>query len=411
MRKRMTNYCARSLRQMGLTEAESAAVMRRHRATAHKGHRPIRVRALGPDTAEILIYDVIGFELTAKDFAQQVKDLGDVSEINVRINSPGGDVFDGMTIYNILRSHPARIIVDVDGMAASIASVIAMAGDEIRMAKSSMMMIHSAWGVVVGDAEDMATMAAVLVKLDGQIADVYAQRSRNSSQRMLEIMAAETFLTADEAVAAGLADSVTNQETVSDRMGAEAVAVRMRKLDLDQHNAIAARMDKLAVDRRRYASTRDIKGSPRTHASFHEAGHVVALIDRGVVPGNAWIDDDGRGAVHFAPESRNRLSKRAMLAVTLSGPVAESSFRGCGVSQAMAKSDTAALQRDMTWRFGECGDVRLQPAYRDALSDAERIVSGRWGTIVVLAENLRLYGQLNTKYLRAIASRDRRVSA
>ncbi len=380
MRKRMTNYCARSLRQIGLTEAEAAVVMRVKRATDRKEHRPIRVRALDRDTAEILIYDVIGFELTAKEFAQEVKDLGDVSQINVRINSPGGDIFDGMAIYNILFRHPAKIIVDVDGIAASIASVIAMAGDEIRMAKSSMMMLHRAWGVVVGHADDMVTMAAVLVKLDGQIADVYAQRSRNSSKRMHEIMAAETWLTAGEAVAAGLADSVTNQETVSDRMDAEAVAVRMRMLDLDEQNAIAARMDTLAVDRRRYASTRDIKGSQRAWASFHEAGHVVALIDRGVVPSNAWIDDDGRGGVHFA---RNSLSERAKLAVTLSGPVAESRFRGCGISQAMAKSDTAALQRDMTWRFGGCGDMRLQPAYRHALSDAERIVSECWGTIVV----------------------------
>ena len=344
-----------------------------------------------------------------------MKALGDVRQINVRINSPGGDVFDGMAIYNTLKRHPARIVVDVDGLAASIASVIAMAGDEIRMAKSSVMMIHRAWGIVLGTAHDMVTMAEVLAKLDGQIADVYAQRSRNSAQRMREMMVANTWLTADEAAAAGLADSVTNQETnqetVSDRMDAEAVAVRMRVLDLHEQNAIAARMDTLAVDRRRYASTRDIKGSQRARVAFHEAGHVVALIDRGVVPSNAWIDDDGRGGVHFAPNSRNSLSKRAKLAVTLSGPVAESRFRGCGVSQAMAKSDTAALQRDMIWRFGECGDVRFQPAYCDALSDAERIVSERWGTIVVLAENLRLYGQLNKKYLRAIASRDRRVSA
>lgn len=195
-----------------------ADLINRMRIASGKARQPGTIKVQASDdgeTAEILIYDVIGFDIwtgegvTAKQFAEQVKDLGNVSQINVRINSPGGDVFDGMAIYNILVRHPAKIIVDVDGIAASIASVIAMAGDEIRMPENSTMMIHDAWGIVIGNDQDMRDMADILSKLDGQIAGIYARRSKLSDEEARKFMDAETWFTGSEAVAAGLADELT----------------------------------------------------------------------------------------------------------------------------------------------------------------------------------------------------------
>ena len=189
-----------------------AELINRMRIASAKSRQPGTIKVQVNDdgeTAEILIYDVIGFELTAKDFAQEVQDLGDVSQINVRINSPGGDVFDGMAIYNILSRHPAKIIVDVDGIAASIASVIAMAGNEIRMPENSTMMIHDAFGIVIGNEQDMREFAEILSKMDGQIAGVYARRSKLGDAEARKLMDVGTLFTGSEAVEVGLADKLT----------------------------------------------------------------------------------------------------------------------------------------------------------------------------------------------------------
>ena len=122
------------------------------------------------DEGEILLYSEIGgggglFSdpgTNAEDFARDLKALGKVKTINCRINSPGGSVFEGMTIYNLLAAHPAKVVVHVDGLAASIASVIAMAGDTINIADNAMIMIHDAWGVGIGTADEIRKTAEVL---------------------------------------------------------------------------------------------------------------------------------------------------------------------------------------------------------------------------------------------------------
>src|SRR3990167_5198523 len=139
-----------------------------------------KMKALADGEAEILIYEFIGEDfwsgrgMDAKRFSDELKALGDINKIIVRINSPGGDVFDGNTIYNILKAHKAQVEVRIDGIAASIASVIAMAGDKIIMPENAMMMIHNPWGfaaadaVALGFADEMieSVKAAASFKLD-----------------------------------------------------------------------------------------------------------------------------------------------------------------------------------------------------------------------------------------------------
>lgn len=161
-----------------------------------------------PDEAEVSIYDAIGgWGITADSFVKDLKAL-DVKTIHLRLNTPGGSVFDGTAIHNALVEHPAQVIVHVDGVAASAGSFIAMAGDQIRMADNTYMMIHNASGGVMGGAEDMRRYADLLEKMNGVIAGMYERKTSKPRDHWLNLMDAETWFTADEAKAQGLADVV-----------------------------------------------------------------------------------------------------------------------------------------------------------------------------------------------------------
>ena len=173
-----------------------------------------KMKALADGEAEILIYEFIGEDfwsgrgMDAKRFSDELKALGDINKIIVRINSPGGDVFDGNTIYNILKAHKAQVEVRIDGIAASIASVIAMAGDKIIMPENAMMMIHNPWGFAVGDAAEMRKMADALDKIRGSIMVSYRAQTNLDEKKLFEMMDAETWMTAADAVALGFADEM-----------------------------------------------------------------------------------------------------------------------------------------------------------------------------------------------------------
>lgn len=170
------------------------------------------VRALSSGGHEIEIYDFIGEDMwgegvTAKRIASELKALGK-NDVTVNINSPGGDFFEGVAIYNLLREHPAKVSVRVMGLAASAASVIAMAGDEIAMGDGSFLMIHNAWAIAIGNRHDMREAADRLEPFDGAMADVYASRSGQDRKHIAAMMDKETWLGASKAVDDGFADRV-----------------------------------------------------------------------------------------------------------------------------------------------------------------------------------------------------------
>jgi ATP-dependent Clp endopeptidase proteolytic subunit ClpP len=159
--------------------------------------------------AEILIYDEIGaFGIPAKAFLDELKELGPVAELTVRINSPGGSVFDGVAIYNALKRHDAAVTVWIDGIAASIASMIAMAGDELVMPENAMLVLHDPSGLVAGTASDMRAMAEALDRMKAGMVAAYRDKSGRDDTEIEALMQAETWLSAQEAVALGLADRV-----------------------------------------------------------------------------------------------------------------------------------------------------------------------------------------------------------
>jgi ATP-dependent protease ClpP protease subunit len=158
--------------------------------------------------AEVYIYDEIGFwGTTAGDFINELRQV-DAQQIDLHLNSPGGEVFDGIAIYNALKTHPANVTVYVDSLAASIASVIAMAGDKVVMGRGSQMMIHEAAGLCLGNAADMRETADLLDRFSNNIAGFYADRAGGKVTDWRAAMTAESWYSADEAVKAGLADEV-----------------------------------------------------------------------------------------------------------------------------------------------------------------------------------------------------------
>ncbi|MFC7983811.1 head maturation protease, ClpP-related [Streptomyces sp. NPDC057336] len=163
--------------------------------------------AADPDEAEVMLYDEIGgwFGSTADELIAELRQVT-APRMRVRVNSPGGSVFEGIAIANALRSHPASVTVQVDGIAASIASVIAMAGDRVEMAPNTMMMIHDASGLAMGNAADMEEMAELLDVISDNIADAYAARAGGTRDEWRARMRSETWYLPEDAVDAGLAD-------------------------------------------------------------------------------------------------------------------------------------------------------------------------------------------------------------
>ncbi len=166
--------------------------------------------------AEISIFDEIGgWGIPVAEFKRAFDQVRDQPELRLLINSPGGNVFDGMAMYNLLASVRSKLDVEVLGIAASIASVVALAGRKLTMGEGSYLMIHNPWALVVGDAEAMRETAEVLEKMGGELANIYAARSSLTKDEVLGKMDAETWFTASEAVEAGLADDIVRHAEVA----------------------------------------------------------------------------------------------------------------------------------------------------------------------------------------------------
>jgi ATP-dependent Clp endopeptidase proteolytic subunit ClpP len=168
------------------------------------------------EKAEIWIYEMIGEDfwsgggVTAKNFQKELSDIK-ASQIDLHINSPGGVVFDGITIYNLIKQHPANVTTYIDGLAASIASVIALAGDKVIMAENSLYMIHNPTGLAMGTATDMRSLADVLDKIAGSMITTYVGKSKKSETEIKVMLDAETWMTAAEALEAGFVDEIGSE--------------------------------------------------------------------------------------------------------------------------------------------------------------------------------------------------------
>lgn len=208
----------------------------------------VPVVAIDGATATIRLYDPIDswgewWGMSAKEFAAAIDALpSNVDTIELLINCPGGEAFDGVAMLNVLRAHRARVVAVVQGIAASAAAFIACSADQTIMAPSSTLMIHNAWGVAIGDRNEMIDYAAMLEKLDGAQVEIFAAKSGKSADEIRQWMDDETFFTAAEAVEVGLADEIASTSDATDP--APTALARLAPVDLE---AFAAELDRLGI--------------------------------------------------------------------------------------------------------------------------------------------------------------------
>ncbi|MGY0378299.1 head maturation protease, ClpP-related [Providencia sp. PROV170] len=181
----------------------------------------------------ISVLDVIGEDywgegVTAKRISGALRAIGS-NDVVVNINSPGGDMFEGLAIYNLLRAHSGKVTVNILGIAASAASIIAMAGDEIHMGRGAFLMIHNCWSIGVGNRHDFAKLAADLEPFDKSMADICVARSGQSESVVRKLMDDETYIASSDAIAKGFADGLLAADEIND--GDESPQAAIRKLD------------------------------------------------------------------------------------------------------------------------------------------------------------------------------------
>ncbi len=182
------------------------------RSPFHRSQANLRVAQTATE-AEILLYDEISFwGISAEAFKRELDSIT-APVINLRINSPGGYVFDALAIYNAVRDHPSRVVSHIDGVAASMASVIALAADEVKMAENAFFMIHNPWSLVIGDSSDLRKEADLLDKVSGSLVMAYEQKTGKSLAEITAWMEAETWFTAAEASEAGFVDEIEGVES------------------------------------------------------------------------------------------------------------------------------------------------------------------------------------------------------
>lgn len=221
------------------------------------------VRALSTGDNVITMFDVIGEDfwsgggVTAKKVASQLRAIGD-RPVEVQVNSPGGDMFEGIAIYNVLREHPQEVTVKVMGMAASAASILAMAGDRIEIGAASFLMIHNCWVVAVGNRHDMSETADFLEPFDSAMADVYAQRTGVDVKTVAKWMDAETYMSGQMALDRGFADGLLAADTLKVDASAKAEDRTLNDLRVMELQLVAAGLTRTEAR----ARINKIKGTP-----------------------------------------------------------------------------------------------------------------------------------------------------
>jgi len=212
--------------------------------------RTLQISNKSVTKAEIVMYGPIGSSfweesISAKQVSDILKDLPDtVNEISLRINSPGGDVFEGITIYNRLKQHKAKVICHIDGMAASIASIIILAADEIIIGEGAQVMIHKPWTFAGGNANDLEAIVNRLDDVENQLIGIYMKRTGISRSDLIDMLSKETWFDADQAIENKFADKKSEEEAIPIAASLLEGCVWMKKKPLNANSAEKVAMGK-----------------------------------------------------------------------------------------------------------------------------------------------------------------------
>lgn len=221
------------------------------------------IRALSKGDNVITMFDMIGEDfwsgggITAKSVAAQLRAIGD-RPVEIQINSPGGDMFEGIAIYNVLREHAQSVTIKVMGMAASAASVIAMAGDHIEIGAASFFMIHNCWVGAVGNRHDMAETAEWLAPFDLAMAEVYAAKTGREVQEIATWMDAETYMSGSVAIERGFANALLPADQIQTDAATKATDIATNNLRAMELTLVSAGLTRSQAR----ARINELKGTP-----------------------------------------------------------------------------------------------------------------------------------------------------
>lgn len=363
---------------------------------------------------ELLIYGEIGESywgeyVTDKDVSEFLKGFGAGDKIVVRINSLGGDVFDGVTIYNLLKSHPAHCTIRVDGAAISAASIIAMAGDEVRMAENAMLMIHDPWTAAMGNARDFRKQADVLDKIGAeQISSAYARKTGMGRDECLAMMAEETWLSAQEALDAGFVDAIDTfddeaeageaTESAASAVLPSHIAARYRniprtlvsadgggdrvvyRLDVTGHEKVIAAYEKISEAADRAAKSVDALDNKTTSPANERGANN---------PGNDMEQNELQAALNTANETIGALKKERDEAKANGANLAKMLDESKANAAALDKQNAAlSAERDGALKTKAELELKLTEQEVDALV-GDKIASSERDDFVALAQSNR----------------------
>lgn len=264
-------------------EAPAAALQRWNSALAAKEEGEEKDNTIS-------IYDAIGFDpwtgagVTAKRIAAALRVIGKKEPVFVNVNSPGGDLFEGIAIYNLLRDHEGEVTIRVVGLAASAASVIAMAGDNVQVARAGFMMIHNVWVLAMGNRNDLRDAADQLETFDDALAGIYAARTKRDKKEMAKMMDRETWFSGDQAIEGGFADELMPADQVEEKQEKNSHEAGVRAIDTALARHGVPRKERRAL----LAQMKELSGTPRAAApqdgdtlnaapnATHDAGEIRA---------------------------------------------------------------------------------------------------------------------------------------
>jgi len=235
------------------------------------------------EESTISMLDVIGFDywtgggVTAKRIEGALRSIGAKNDVTINLNSPGGDMFEGLAIYNLLREHKGKVTVKVLGMAVSAASVIAMAGDEVQIARAGFFMIHNCWIVAIGNRNDLRDAADWLEPFDSAMADVYSARTGMKASAAIKMMDAETWINGTAAVEKGFADKLLAADEVKEDAKARGDTVAAHVLDMALAKAGVPRSERRAMLSEFKASMQNAVGGEGTPSAADDGGSAATI--------------------------------------------------------------------------------------------------------------------------------------
>lgn len=241
------------------------------------------VQAAAEGDNDIGIFDVIGEDywgegVSSKRIAAALRGIGAENPVTVNINSPGGDLFEGLTIYNLLKEHKGTVTVKVMGLAASAASIIAMAGDNVQISRAGFFMIHNAWTLAIGNRHDLRDIADFLEPLDRSMADVYSARTGDDIETLQALMDQETWIGGSDAVTQNFADTLLDSDQIDADASAAGGKVAAKKLDIALAKAGLSRADRRQLLNEFKSTTRNAGGSG-THNAADDSTQNAAEYD------------------------------------------------------------------------------------------------------------------------------------